>query len=70
MLLDEQGKQLLLTDIPYLSEPTTHLLPMLNRLFLQNQALLVMFEHNWKHNRLEAQPLSIVTTKEVVRLLY
>lgn len=70
VLLDEQGKQLPLADIPYLSEPTTHLLPMLNKTFLQNQAILVMFEHNWRHNRLEAQPLSIVTTNEVVRLLY
>ncbi|MDF2647948.1 MAG: hypothetical protein K0Q73_3753 [Paenibacillus sp.] len=70
VLLDEQGKQLPLVDIPYLSEPTTHLLPMLNKTFLQNQAVLVMFEHNWQHNRLEAQPLSIVTTNEVVRLLY
>ena len=70
ILLDEQGKQIPLADIPYLGEPTTHLLPMLNKTFLQNQAILVMFEHNWKHNRLEAQPLSIVTTNEVVRLLY
>ncbi|MDR6550599.1 SWIM zinc finger family protein [Paenibacillus qinlingensis] len=70
VLLDEQGKQLPLGDIPYLSEPTTHLLPMLNKAFLQNQVMLVMFEHNWQHNRLEAQPLSIVTTNEVVRLLY
>ncbi|MDQ0873671.1 hypothetical protein QFZ77_002330 [Paenibacillus sp. V4I3] len=70
ILLDEQGKQIPLADIPYLSEPTTHLLSMLNKTFLQNQAIMVMFEHNWKHNRLEAQPLSIVTTNEVVRLLY
>ncbi|MDQ0916933.1 SWIM zinc finger family protein [Paenibacillus sp. V4I5] len=70
VLLDEQGKLLPLSDIPYLSEPTIHLLSMLNKAFLQNQALLVMFEHNWKHNRLEAQPLSIVTANEVVRLLY
>ena len=70
VLLDEQGKQIPLADIPYLSEPTTHLLPMLNKTFLQNQAVLVMFEHNWRHNRLEAQPLSIVTTNEVVRFLY
>jgi hypothetical protein len=70
VLLDEQGKQLPLADISYLSEPTTHLLSMLNKTFLQNQAIMVMFEHNWQSNRLEAQPLSIVTTNEVVRLLY
>ncbi|MBP1963755.1 SWIM zinc finger family protein [Paenibacillus aceris] len=70
VLLDEQGKQLPLADIAHLSEATTSLLPMLHKGLLQNQALLVMFEHNWKQNRLEAQPLSIVTANEVVRLLY
>ncbi|OAS17801.1 hypothetical protein [Paenibacillus oryzisoli] len=70
VLIDEQGKQLPLADIPYLNEPTTQLLPMLNLTYLQNQAILVMFEHNWQQNRLEAQPLSIVTTNEIVRLLY
>ncbi|NOV01418.1 SWIM zinc finger family protein [Paenibacillus planticolens] len=70
VLLDEQGKQLPLADIPHLSEPTTSLVPMLHKALLQNQAMLVMFEHNWKQNRLEAQPLSIVTANEVVRLLY
>ncbi|MBA2944151.1 SWIM zinc finger family protein [Paenibacillus sp. CGMCC 1.16610] len=70
VLLDEQGKQLPLADIQYLNETTTNLLPMLNKALLTNQAILVMFEQNWKFNRLEAQPLSIVTANEVVRLLY
>lgn len=70
VVLDEQGKQIPLADIPYLNETTTTLLPMLNKELLANQAMLVMFEQNWKHNRLEAQPLSIVTANEVVRLLY
>lgn len=70
VLLDEQGKQLPLADIAHLSEATTFLLPMLHKGLLQNQAMLVMFEHNWKLNRLEAQPLSIVTASEAVRLLY
>lgn len=70
VLLDEQGKQLPLADIACLSEPTTHLLPLLNHTCLKRQAMLVMFEHNTAHNRLEAQPLSIVTPEAVVRLLY
>ncbi|BFT70211.1 SWIM zinc finger family protein [Paenibacillus sp. P36] len=70
VLLDEQGKQLPLADIQYLHETTTNLLPMLNKALLTNQVILVMFEQNWKFNRLEAQPLSIVTANEVVRLLY
>ncbi|MCY9661167.1 SWIM zinc finger family protein [Paenibacillus chondroitinus] len=70
VLLDEQGKQLPLADIQYLNETTTNLLPMLNKALLTNQVILVMFEQNWKFNRLEAQPLSIVTANEVVRLLY
>ncbi|RTE10550.1 SWIM zinc finger family protein [Paenibacillus whitsoniae] len=70
VLLDEQGKQLSLTDITFLGEPTTGLLAMLNKVHLQGHAMLVMFEHNWQQNRLEAQPLSIVTADEVIRLLY
>ncbi|OPH51853.1 hypothetical protein BC351_34115 [Paenibacillus ferrarius] len=70
VLIDEKGKQLPLTDISYLGEPTTNLLTMLTKPHLHNQAMLVMFEHNWTHNRLEAQPLSIITANEIIRLLY
>lgn len=70
VLLDRQGKQLPLADIPHLHEPTTHLLTLLNKQCLHNQAILVMFEHNWELNRLEAQPLSLVTANEIIRLLY
>ncbi len=70
VLVDDQGKQLPLTDIPFVSAPTTHLLPLLNRAYLLNQAILVIFEQNMQRNRLEAQPLSIVTADKVIRLLY
>lgn len=70
VLIDEQGKQLPLADIPYLNAPTTSLLTMLTKPHLENQSMLVMFEHNWTHNRLEAQPLSIISANEVIRLLY
>ncbi|WP_028550210.1 hypothetical protein [Paenibacillus sp. UNC451MF] len=71
VLTDDQGKQLPLADIPYVCEPTTHLLPLLNMAYLQNQAVLVVFGHNMQMNRLEAQPLSIVSADVgIIRLLY
>jgi hypothetical protein len=70
ILLDEQGKQLPLANIPYLQESTTSLISMLAKDHLANQVMLVMFEHNWANNRLEAQPLSIIAANEVIRLLY
>lgn len=70
VLLDVQGKQLPLSDIAYIGEPTVHLLPMLHARYLRDQAMLVVFAHNAQHNRLEAQPLSIVADDEVIRLLY
>ncbi|MDR6878269.1 SWIM zinc finger family protein [Bacillus sp. 3255] len=70
VLLDQQGKQLPLADIPHLGEPTMHLLTLLQESSLHDQAIVVMFEHNREHNRLEAQPLSIVTATAIIRLLY
>ncbi|UKS24447.1 SWIM zinc finger family protein [Paenibacillus sp. HWE-109] len=70
VLVDAQGKQLPLADIPYLSEPTTHLLSLLNKTFLNNQVMLVMFEQDWQQNKLVAQPLSVITADEIIRLLY
>lgn len=70
VIVDEQGKQLVLTDIPHLDHPTVSLLPLLNGEWLKGQAVLVMFGHDMMHNRLTAQPLSIVTSNAVIRLLY
>ncbi|NQX58200.1 SWIM zinc finger family protein [Paenibacillus qinlingensis] len=70
VLIDVQGKQIPLADIPYLNEPTTSLIAMLGRQHFENQAMLVMFEHNWATNRLEAQPLSIIAANEIIRLLF
>ncbi|CAH1194812.1 hypothetical protein PAECIP111891_00519 [Paenibacillus allorhizoplanae] len=70
VLIDEQGKQLPLANIPYLHEATTSLITMLAKPHLENQVMLVMFEHNWANNRLEAQPLSIISANEIIRLLY
>jgi hypothetical protein len=70
VLVDEQGKQLVLADIPHLDHPTVSLLPLLNGEWLRGQAVLVMFGHDMTLNRLTAQPLSIVTSNAVIRLLY
>jgi hypothetical protein len=70
ILLDEQGKQLKLVDLPSVGHPTTPLIPMLHRDQLKSQVMLVMFGQDLERNRLMAQPLSIVTDEEVIRLLY
>ncbi|MNI47248.1 hypothetical protein D3C73_1017550 [compost metagenome] len=70
VLTDQQGKQLPLTDIAHIQQATTYLLPLLKKESLHNQAMLVMFEHDLENNRLSAQPLSIVTAEETIRLLY
>ncbi|KRF04844.1 hypothetical protein ASG89_21330 [Paenibacillus sp. Soil766] len=70
VLMDEHGKQLPLADIPYLHEPTTSLISMLAKPDLENRVMLVMFEHNWANNQLEAQPLSIISANEIIRMLY
>jgi len=70
VLLDEDDRPIPLTDIAYLGEPTTPLLPMLHKTLLKRQAMLVMFEHRMQEGLLTAQPLSIVTPEAVVRLLY
>ncbi|CAG7629757.1 hypothetical protein PAESOLCIP111_03133 [Paenibacillus solanacearum] len=70
VLLDEDDRPIPLTDIAYLGEPTTPLLPLLHKTLLKRQAMLVMFEHRMQEGLLTAQPLSIVTPEAVVRLLY
>lgn len=69
-LTDEQGKQIPLADIPRLGWSTTAMLPLLKREDLRDRAMLVMFEHDFAHNRLTAQPLSVVSPQGVIRLLY
>ncbi|MBP1991907.1 SWIM zinc finger family protein [Paenibacillus eucommiae] len=70
MLIDEQGKQLPLANIEYLDFPTVELISFINKQYVRNQAMLLMFEHSMEHNRLTAQPLSIVTPGDILRLLY
>ena len=69
-LVDEQNKQIPLGDIPRLGYGTMHMLPLLKDEDLRNGAMLVMFQQDFERNRLTAQPLSIVTTQGVIRLMY
>ncbi|OXM83519.1 SWIM zinc finger family protein [Paenibacillus rigui] len=70
ILLDPQGKSLVLADLPGEQERTTPLLPLLPKEALKGQTMLVKFGHDMKLNRLAAQPLSIITPTEVIRLQY
>lgn len=70
VLEDDQGKQIPLADCPDLQPSTTAMLPLMKRDDLRGRAMLVRFEHDFEHNRLAAQPLSIVTEQGVIRLLY
>lgn len=70
MLVDGQGKTIPLADLPALGMPTLHLLPLLHQAVLKEQVVLAVFAHDMERNRLEAQPLSIVTPEGAVRLLY
>ncbi|NOU91721.1 SWIM zinc finger family protein [Paenibacillus sp. LMG 31456] len=69
-LLDAQGKQIVLQDTAYLAHATTHLLPLLTPELAANQAMLVLFEHELSSGRLIAQPLSLVTKREIIRFIY
>ncbi|RXZ80548.1 SWIM zinc finger family protein [Paenibacillaceae bacterium] len=70
IMMDTKGNHIVCADISAIQQATTPLLPLLGRRDLSDQAMLVMFEHNAVQNRLLAQPLSIVTDKEIIRLLY
>lgn len=67
-ITDESGQSIGLGDV--LLTPTVSMLRYLQQEQLNQVSMLVMFEHCLKTGRLYAQPLSIVTGKEIVRLLY
>ncbi|MFC5469019.1 SWIM zinc finger family protein [Cohnella suwonensis] len=70
VLLDEQGKQMPLADIPSMNDATTQLLPLMRTEDLRGGAMLVMFHHDTGNNRLSAQPLSLVSTHGITRLSF
>ncbi|MNB94166.1 hypothetical protein D3C75_413140 [compost metagenome] len=69
VLTDESGVQLVLEDIPSLSQGTVALLPFLPPVCFGECSLLVMFEHEMDRGRLAAQPLSIIHAEGITRLL-
>lgn len=69
-LLDREGKSLVLADPASAQDQTVSLLPLLPKEALQVQTMLVRFEHDMRLNRLAAQPLSIITPTEIIRLQY
>lgn len=70
VLRDGQDMRLALTDLPHNGRPTTPLIPLLGAEEQGDQAALVMFRHDPDLGRLDAQLLSIVTDRRIVRLLY
>lgn len=69
-LVDEAGNRLALGDLAALGQPTTQLLSLLRPEQTARQAALVIFGHELDSGELTAQPLSLVTERGVVRLLY
>lgn len=69
-LEDGQGKRIALGDIKRLQQPSAQLLPLLKKAYLKEQAMLVMFEHDLGTGQLLAQPLTLITERERIRLLY
>ncbi|PYI50320.1 SWIM zinc finger family protein [Paenibacillus flagellatus] len=67
---DGEGKRIALGNIRALSHPVTQLLPLLEKSAAEDQAMLVMFEHDLQDGRLTAQPLAIVTDTESIRFVY
>ncbi|MCU6794059.1 SWIM zinc finger domain-containing protein [Paenibacillus sp. WQ 127069] len=70
VIVDGQGKSIMLADVAFPDRATTPLIPLLNKQVVHNQALLVLFGHDRQTNRLQAQPISIVTPDEIIQLLY
>ncbi|BBH19988.1 hypothetical protein Back11_13330 [Paenibacillus baekrokdamisoli] len=70
VIVDAQGKQIQLANIAFPDHDTTSLIPYLNKQYVKDQAILVKFGHMMDKNQLQAQPLSIVSSNEIIRLLY
>ena len=65
---DENGQSIGLGDV--FLEPTVPMLRFLPEEKLSGVSMLVMFEHCLLTGRLLAQPLTIITNNEIIRLLY
>lgn len=67
-ITDEAGQSIGLADV--FLEPTVPMLRFLPEEKLSGVSMLVMFEHCLLTGRLLAQPLTIITNNEIIRLLY
>ena len=70
VLVTKSGDTILLGDMPQLEETTTRIEILPDRALLNNQVLLAAFYYDRTSHRLLAQPLSIITDNQIVRLLY
>lgn len=68
--MDTEGTTILLGDMLGMEETTTRLALLPDGKLLEGQVLLALFYYNRENNRLQAQPLSIITEDMVVRMLY
>ncbi len=70
VLVSENGDTILMGNMPQLEETTLRIEMLPNASLFKNQVLLAAFYYNNKNRRLQAQPLSIVTDNQIIRLLY
>lgn len=68
---DADGKRIILRDTGVNGEtPSIQMLGLLKENELKNGAMLVMFNHSQRDEKLTAQPLSIITPDGITRLVY
>lgn len=71
VLEDKNGNRIVLHESPQRDVPgMLHLLPMLPPGALKNQVALLQFHHQLDEKTLSAEPLSLVTESEILRLTY
>jgi hypothetical protein len=66
---DGSGVRIVLKDSPG-HDPTCHMLPLMRQRDLHNQVALVRFTHDMDSGILSAQPLTLVTDSEIIRLAF
>lgn len=70
VMCDKEGSNIFLEDIPGMEETTMCISILPDTSLLENQVLLGAFFYNEKKRRICVQPYSIITDRQVVRLLY
>ena len=70
VMCDKEDSSVFLEDIPGMEETTVRIQALPDTSLLENQVLLGAFFYNEEKRRICVQPYSIITNKQVVRLLY